>query len=243
MPQVYLDFEPFRRHLYKEIKGYPESNMSEADINTYIVDLEMESYENIKRNILPEIEAALARIPWRGSKVWASCDANYDSYFKSYDLDALDGTSLYLLIGDTGKAGLLVYKNEQGKVEVDDIIETGDEEEEFFDNGSIKADYYALVQSLQQGDTSNQILTLYTARPKKDRSLYLHATTLPANIFLTNSYSHAEGLARDLVIGDEEPRDVYKVRMKNQNLIKTLNGNISYYQLVRKTPIQSIRLI
>jgi hypothetical protein len=64
----------------------------------------------------------------------------------------------------------------------------------------------------------------------KDRKRYEDATTIPVGIFLTNSFRHAEGLAHDL--SSREPRDVYEVRVRESDVVLTLDGSVKYYQAV-----------
>lgn len=116
----------------------------------------------------------------------------------------------------------------------------------FFNNQQEQIDYFNLIKELKYPGSSSKtgnFLILYTARPKKDRDIYYNAKTLPANIFLTNSYSHAEGIAFDLSEKDE-PRDIWKVKINEKYLIKTLDGPIKYYQVIKdNAPIEYIKLI
>ncbi len=128
-----------------------------------------------------------------------------------------------------------------GIIEIDDVLEGGDED--FFTSNEIQSDYFNLIEKLKNPNgIKEKILTLYTARPKKDRKIYLDATTLPLNIFLVNNADHAEGLSHDL--GNNEIRDIWKVRVSNKYLTQTLDGKIKYYQVTKNnTPIISIDLI
>jgi hypothetical protein len=117
-----------------------------------------------------------------------------------------------------------------GKIEIEDVLEGGDED--FFHSTEIQADYFNLVNELKKPGSTNRgkILTLYTARPRKDREQFLHSNSLPANLFLTNDYDHAEGLAIDLA-GSGEKRDIWKVKIDSRYLTQTLDGPIKYYQI------------
>ena len=134
---------------------------------------------------------------------------------------------------------------EDGSVTVDDVGEAGDED--FFNDPKIQSDYFNLIKELRKpGSTSgkSRILSLYTARPVKDRSLYVNSKSIPSNIFLTNRYDSAIGLASDLS-GTEKRRDVYKVRIEEKYLIQTLDGSEKQYQVVGEgsVPIVSIELV
>ena len=69
----------------------------------------------------------------------------------------------------------------------------------------------------------------------------MSSKSLPSNIFLTNNYNHALGLASDL--GHNEIRDIWKVRIDSKYIIKTLDGPIKYYQTVSDAPVISMELI
>ena len=85
-------------------------------------------------------------------------------------------------------------------------------------------------------------MTLYTARPKRDRQQLLTSQTLPINVFLTDDEEHAYGLAHDL--SDEgETRDVWIVRINSKYLTKTLDGPIKYYQITTDDAPMDINLI
>ena len=122
-----------------------------------------------------------------------------------------------------------VWLGEKG-LDIDDVIEGGDED--FFSSSQVQADYFNLINELKKpGSTSKgKILTLYTARPKADRERYLKSPSLPVNVFLSNSYDHVEGIARDLATKEGE-RDIWKVRIDSRYLTQTLDGHIKYYQV------------
>lgn len=126
-----------------------------------------------------------------------------------------------------------------GKIEIDEVLDAG--EEDFFASPEMEADYFSLINEIRNPGVSSKekMLTLYTARPKTDRNYYLHATSLPKNIFLTNDYDHAEGLATDL--GGE--RDIWKVRINSKYLTQTLSGKIKYYQVTTKDAPATLELL
>ena len=131
-----------------------------------------------------------------------------------------------------------------GKVqEVEDVLEGGDTD--FFDDPKTARDYFNLVNEIRKpgSSASGRPITLYTARPTKDRTRYEGARTLPANIFLTSTFEDAEGLATDL--GGDERRDVWKVRVTDSSyLVNTLtSGRVRQYQTVDETPISGSELL
>jgi hypothetical protein len=112
-----------------------------------------------------------------------------------------------------------------------DVLDGGDED--FFSNPNTENDYFLLVNLLERPeifDHPEREITLYTARPKKDREIF-SGNTIPSNIFLTNDPDEAEGYARDF--GD---RDIYKVKIQQQYLTQTLNaGRKKNFQTVSPT--------
>ena len=86
---------------------------------------------------------------------------------------------------------------------------------------------------IQAKKKKDKILTLYTARPRKDREQLLANKTLPINVFLTDSQEHAEGLAIDLS-GGQGTRDIWMVKINSTYLTKTLDGPVKYYQLTKE---------
>lgn len=127
-----------------------------------------------------------------------------------------------------------------GQLEIEDVLEGGDED--FFRDGEVQSNYFSLIEGLKNPNgKKSKTITLYTARPKKDRSLYLNAKTVPVNIFLVNDFDHALGLSKDLSTND---RDIWKIRINTKYLTQTLDGRIKYYQVTKNnSPIESIELI
>jgi hypothetical protein len=129
--------------------------------------------------------------------------------------------------------------NHDGSFIVDDVLEAGDSE--FFTSPEQTDDYFSLINEISgKGGTRGKIITLYTARPKKDRALYQNAETIPINIFLTNDLDHARGLGTDL--GGE--RDVWKVRINTKSLTLTNDASfIKYYQVTKNNQPAEFTLI
>lgn len=180
------------------------------------------------------IETAINRVEhWNGSSIVITAMERSSTLNK---IDYLPAEDAHIYIG---KASFTLFMD-QGKISgVDDILE---DEEDFFTSENAKSDYYNLVKELKDPGSTSQgmVLTLYTARPTKDRGFYSQTKTLPANIFLTNNASHAEGLARDL--SSDEPRDVWMVKINSKYLLQTLDANgIQYFMVnVPNAPIVKI---
>ena len=136
-----------------------------------------------------------------------------------------------------------LFVTDDGKItEVEDVLEGGDSD--FFRSSKGQSDYFNLVNEIRHPGSSSKgrVITLYTARPTKDRERYEGARDIPSNIFLATTLDEAEGLASDL--GSSEVRDVWKVRVDTRHLVKTLDTpRVKHYQTTNRTPIQDIDLI
>lgn len=145
--------------------------------------------------------------------------------------------------GSYGTPSFTLFVTEDGNVtEVEDVLEGGDDD--FFRSPKGQADYFNLVNEIRQPGSSSKgkVVTLYTARPTRDRERYEGARDIPSNIFLASTLDEAEGLASDL--GSSEVRDVWKVRVDTRHLVKTLDTpRIKHYQTLDRTPVQSVELI
>lgn len=109
----------------------------------------------------------------------------------------------------------------EDKLEVDDVIE---DEIDIESTTRWQPDYYKLINEMRNPGSSStgKDIILYTARPVKDRDFYLSTSTLPNNIYLTSSLYSAEGLAIDLA-GTQPDRDIYKIKINTEYLLKTLD--------------------
>lgn len=226
---------------FQHLSNYEESLNDKEDIdeNSYklwakeIIDKTKKNMEVIKN----EIENILERSNWNGSKVLIEPNEAYEH--NRVALDETDSADITV-----GKNGHFTLFNINDKKEIDDIIEGGEEDEEFFSNIDEKNDYYTLIEELRNPGSSSvgKILTLYTARPVEDRNRFTSTKTLPINMFLTNSLDHAQGLSYDLSTSGGR-RDVYRIKINSKYLTQTLDGNIKYY-MVRKdnAPVESINL-
>lgn len=222
---------------HSKISGDWEYNPD--DYKDVLKNLMQETQKNMEE-IKNKITHTISSIPtWNNSPVVI---VPQESYEMSNHVSLSPATSIMVRVGT--KEGCFTYSYHEGKPEIDDIIEGGHEDDEFFDNDNVKSDYYALINELKNPGSSQKgkMLTLFTARPTKDREFFQNATSLPINMFLTNSASHADGLAHDLGAG--EVRDIWKVRMDNRFLTQTLDSmGVKYYMVSSKNaPIKSISL-
>ena len=225
----------------RHLSNYYESLEKDEGLNEKeYYDYANDSIEKTKAGmeiIKQEIERAINNLDWNGSKV----EIRPEMGDSTEELLPISDNSASIIVG---KNGLFSLFKENNKFQIDDILELEpDEDDEFFNNAQEKQDYYNLISQLQNPNRikSDKILTLYTARPVKDRNFYNNTNWLPSNIFLTNSFSHADGLASDLSSG--ERRDVWRVRINSKYVVKTLDGLIKYYQVIKdKAPIEDISL-
>ena len=216
----------------RHINDYYDSKDIDPVNDVEYYDLADKSVAETNKNMLilkQKIESTISSLQWNGSTVTIKPEmpSSNDDLVPSSD-------SASIVIG---KEALFSYFSNRDKFEIDDILDDDD----FFSSNEEKQDYYNLISNLQNPNQKEQILTLYTARPAKDKEFYSKTNYLPSGIFLTNSFNHADGLAGDLA-GSEERRDVYKVKINSKYLIKTLDGPIKYYQAIKDSPVQSINL-
>jgi len=174
------------------------------------------------------IEQAVSRIAhWNNSPIVIEPSIPYGE-FNRPEIAVANSAHIKLMVG-TYPPGFAYFQDENGKVEIDDVLEGGDEE--MLETPTIQADYFNLINELRKPGSTSQgrTISLYTARPAEDREQLLQSNTLPINIFLANNYDHVEGLANDLSSG--KMRDIWKVRIGTQYLTQTLDGPIKYYQV------------
>jgi len=126
------------------------------------------------------------------------------------------------------------------KIIIDDVLEHGDKD--FFIDNNVEEDYFQLINNLRNPNKQDKIITVYTARPMKDREIYLDKSEIPPGIFVASSYNFAEGFAID-----NKPRDIWKIKINSKYLIETLNDPSSgkQYQVIGKQniPVEKISLI
>lgn len=221
---------------HSKLKGFGQYN-PEDYVNLYN-DL-MEKSNAFGEQMKNQIAQTIQSIPnWFNSPVRIVPQTSYESN----NATALEPAShVEIYVGSL--PAMFSYYVEDNKPIVDEIIEGGEEDADFFDNDKVKADYYSLINEIRKpgSNSKGKTLTLYTARPQKDREFYTSTKWLPINLFLTNSANHAAGLAHDL--GNDEVRDIWKVRIDSKYLVQTLDGPIQYYMVSQdKAPIISMNL-
>lgn len=225
------------QHIWNYEDSFDNSDVNEEEYRSLASDIILKTKPNME-SIKQEVERAIENSEWGGSNVTIIPIAS-EEYDGRTSLSPSD--SAHIKVGS--KSAFFTIIVHDGGRSVDDIIEAGYEDEEFFSKPEEKSDYYTLVQEFENPGSSSKgkVLTLYTARPTKDREFYQNTNWLPANIFLSNSLNHVEGLADDL--GASERRDVYKVKINSKYLVKTLDGAVKYYMVSKeKSPVEYIGL-
>lgn len=221
--------------------------MTDEYVQQNFNELVQQTYQNMQL-IAQKISNIISVIPdWSGTPILIEArELDKNSYVQPQD------TASVIFGGDSEDymtpSFTYFMNSETGKDEIDDILEGGDEE--FFppERGNIQMDYFNLVKEIRNPGSSTKagkMITLYTARPTKDRNIYIDATAIPSNLFLTSSYDRAEGIAIDLG-GSDKRRDVWKIRIDSRYLVKTLDdGRVQDYQAIGngQIPIKSIELI
>ena len=204
---------------YMDSLNLKDSFHSEAEIHEIARKAIHETQLNMEK-IKDLVNKALQNIKWNGTSITVKA-----VYEKGNNEILKPATTSEIVLGASEFNPSFTLFYHEDKVEIDDVLEGGDED--FFKDQNTQVDYFNLVNKLRNPGSKEKILTLYTARPKKDRDQFLHSNIIPLNIFLTNNYDHAEGLGDDL--GGN--RDVWKVRISNKYLTQTLQGDIKYYQV------------
>jgi hypothetical protein len=212
------------------------------------VEVTMHNMQVIKKRI----EEAIRNLNWNGSKVTITPDlpdveAGEDHLAPATDADIMVGNKRAIFTYWNMEQSEKMNSSEEekienrGKIQIEDIIEFDDDDfMDYFSNEQEKQDYFNLISQLQNPNKKDQILTLYTARPAKDREFYSKTEYLPSGIFLSNSFNHVDGLASDL--SSDKRRDIYKVKINSRYLIKTLDGPVRYYQVIKDSPVEYICL-
>ena len=245
MEALKKDFEEYQkiRDAMKEVMALRESLFDE------------QSEESIEKSYLESYQTNLASVRKQGGVVSKTVQesigrlVSFHTYpvtlSASFDPDrSLDkAPGGYEVTLGHHHLGFTLFVTQSGTIgEVDDVLEGGDED--FFHDPQEQADYFSLINEIRKpGSTSKgSRITLYTARPVKDRSRYEDATSIPVNIFLASTEPEAYGLAREL--GGNEIRDVWKVVMNSKHLVQTLNaGNVQHYQTVGTGTVPVDRMV
>lgn len=226
--QVVQRVQEMMKHLANRVEN---TVFTQQDVQEYYDRLLGQS-RAVLEQIKQIIGKAVQSIPnWQGSPITITCptwDVNSTNHGFS---EPVNGATVS--VGQSSNFSIFLS---DGKVEVDDILEADDAD--FFTDTRTTSDYFSLIKALQNKPA--QILTLYTARPAKDRAMYQEGNTIPSNIFLTNSYSHATGLAMDW------KRDIWRVKIDSRYLVTTLDGpEVRYYQAIGdgQIPVKSMTLV
>ena len=114
-------------------------------------------------------------------------------------------------------------------------------------NNTPSQNYVTAKEDLQElsivedgSEIINKVIVVYTARPNKDRELYIREK-IPNGIFVTTKFSEAEGYA--LEFGN---RDIFKIWIKKKYLVTTLDAGYKNYFLMSNEkfiPIEKIELL
>lgn len=223
------------RSILQQLRDFETQNSSinsefnQEDAQKLIKQYSEETFKNALK-VKAFLKSTISKIPqWNNSPIII----NAYQLDKENDIGPEDSFIIYL--GNTYTSFTLF--NNDGKYVPEDVIDAS-EGEDFFPTPQITSDYFNLVREIQKPGSSSQgkEITLYTARPIKDRKWYLENQTLPPNVFLTQTYNHAEGLSIDL--GGNERRDIWKVRINTKYLIQTLEGQEKQYQVINNEPVK-----
>lgn len=236
------------RNIADQLDEYTFTREDAAETATKVINQTKQNLNQMRQLI----ESTIQRIEWNGSPVTLIASEPPTIYgFQGPDYSepvetaevtigsqtAWGGTPSFTMFGD-------FQNNTLNKIEIDDILEGGDTD--FFTDPKIQSDYFNLVAELKNPGRSqkelDKVITLYTARPIQDRKIYMNAQTIPPNIFLTNSYQNAVGLAQDY-----GKRDVWRVRIQQRYIIQTLDDpSVKWYQVKsqdKPVPVKDISLV
>lgn len=179
------------------------------------------------------LAAAAKRIPsWEGSSLLVQ------PMFDRDNPSIVPVTSFEVTVGQRATFSAFVGGS---KTLVDDVLDVADRA--FFREPSDASDYINLVKELRRPGSASKghKLTLYTARPTKDRSLYQRGK-IPPGVYLTTDPNRAAGIAHDL--GAKEVRDLWRVQMSSAFLVETLAaGSVRDYQVIGKKPAPAKMLL
>lgn len=233
------------RNAYKKVRDLSdyvmyelgEGKFSIEEVNNSILNLSNDTYNNMLK-IRDNILSAICRIDnWHDSKVT----------IYAYELDGKNDisseSSAKINIGDVNDfSPSFSYFVDGNDIIIDDILEFGDTD--FFTDNNLQEDYFNLVKEIRNPGSSSKrgkVITLYTARPSKDRNIYLNNRYVPSGIFLTNKYDSAEGIGKDF--GE---RDIWRVRIDSRYLLNTLDSPYEkQYQVVggSNVPVYDMQLL
>jgi hypothetical protein len=193
---------------------YSEENL-ESDYNRIL----NETKENMER-LCSIINERINNIKNYQGTVWKLIPIVSSTVSKIDELDYLEPADSASVVSTADENVFFGLYQTDNKLEIEDVIE----DEIDIESTGWQADYYKLVNEMRNPGSSStgKDITLYTARPVTDRNFYLSTSTLPNNVYLTSSLYSAEGLATELA-GTQPARDIYKVRINTEYLLKTLD--------------------
>lgn len=218
-----------------EIENYCFSSQEtfDQDFDKDFEKLSKETKENMDK-ICSLINSSISRIPKYKGTIWKIIpySAGIEESCKDAQVISSKNKDVFFSLFFTGE-----------KFEIDEVIEDIGE----FEDSSWQSDYYNLVNEIRKPGSSSvsKMLTLYTARPTKDREMYRSARNLPKGIYLTNKEDSACGLAVELAKEKDERRDVWMVRVDRKDLLQTLEGHEKHYVVISEdgAPVETIELI
>ncbi len=228
-----IDMSKADRVIEDKIRDLAEYTLSRGRELDWDVDKEIDSYKRTAIKKAWKMASSVSRM---------AAKAGVESSVTFYPMILKDGNSSFL---DVYAVEVVVHGGAKpshstpsftyfGPREVDDVLDFGDRD--FFKNDEDAADYFKLVQAIRDPSSvkkSGKAVTVYTARPVKDRRIYDNAKGVPTGIFVTTSADRAEGFGREL--GGTEGRDLWKIKISDKNLVRTLKtGRVSDYQVVGK---------
>jgi len=230
--------------IYHDERGYAKEEPDEETLQKLIVQTSI----NMQK-IAQKIQEVISRIEnWNGSSVVVEApEQDKDSNWLEPEVGSARVELNHPENTNRWSAGFAYWEHENEKVQIEDVLEAGDNE--FFTSAKLQEDYFNLINELRRPGSASQgkNISVYTARPKQDRELYLKAEEtkqIPANLFVTSGFENAVDLMQDLP-GDKD-RDVWKIRINSKYLILTNDdGRIKHYQVkgTGMVPVVSISLI
>lgn len=201
-----------------DTKGLTDQVADAVPLEEY-VDEFVNKFTSELGEIAAQVQSAVDRIPkWFGSAVRVKMQVPREWNEQPYAIPHVYvGSAFFTILSDR---------------DVEDVLE----DKEDFRSPEEMADYLHLVSEMRSpGSTSrsNRIITLYTARPVRDRVIYTDASTVPPGIFLTSDLEDAMGIA-----ADAGGRDVWEVGIRESEVVQTLDrGKIGWYQVVGTSPV------
>jgi hypothetical protein len=219
---------------FKSSEGEYTEEMAQNDLQRLVKETESKMTE-----VKIKIQEALIKIPSFNTDT-IIIEPQVSSHMGRISLEP--SSTAYIKLGNEADAPSFMFSIYENQVFIDDVLEGGDTD--YFKNQETQNDYFTLIDALRNTgkQIKHKVITLYTARPKKDRQMIQLNQTLPLNVFLTDNEEHAYGLANDLS-GGQEIRDVWMVKINSKYLTKTLDGPIKYYQLTVDDAPMDIHLV